>query len=207
MSKSGQDPDRVIAVLSEVDDRTLADALRQPVTACVEAGTMTLLADFQGCLVLILTTANAFGIDMGTLFADALIDRQLIDPERRDDVYLALHEALANGLMHGNLDLSSDGAESPDDFLRQAELMQERLLMADYGKRPIALACAVRGTMLEISVRDWGPGFTPPTDAAEPKRLSGRGLYLMTAHSDALRYEERGRRVVLSYNMKRPAHA
>ena len=82
--------------------------------------------------------------------------------------------------------------------------MQERLDTPSYGERPIALACAEVGATIEISIRDWGAGFVPLM-VGEPKRLSGRGLNLMAGHSDGLRHEDGGRRVVLSFN-RHPAH-
>ena len=77
MSEMHTTPDW-FSVLSEIDDRSVALALRQPATACVEAGTMGHLSEFRGCLVLIVTTARRVE-HRWSRSADAVMDRLLVD--------------------------------------------------------------------------------------------------------------------------------
>ncbi|MDI1354315.1 MAG: ATP-binding protein [bacterium] len=58
---------------------------------------------------------------------------------------------------------------------------------------------------LTFSITDEGPGFDfsnlpDPTDPANLDKVSGRGVFLMTQLSDGIKFEESGKRVLLSFN-------
>ncbi len=74
---------------------------------------------------------------------------------------LALHEALANGLVHGNLEIESDPDLTPTTFLEHAAVLESRLASPDYGRRPIELTAVLKGPVLEITVRDSGTASSP----------------------------------------------
>ncbi|MFQ5414778.1 MAG: ATP-binding protein [Phycisphaerae bacterium] len=93
-------------------------------------------------------------------------------------VKLALEEALANAVKHGNA--------------------------GDPAKR-ITIRYAVNNEKAVVIVRDEGSGFLPDAvpDPTAPERLAlpnGRGIMLMRAYVDEIRYRDRGREV---YFMKR----
>jgi sigma-B regulation protein RsbU (phosphoserine phosphatase) len=189
-----------VTVLRQVDTATLADAMRENITACVERGTEGFLSNIEGDVIMVLTTRTAFAVDIATIFTNTLIERHLLPEARRKDLKLALHEALANGLMHGNLEMPSHAGLTPEDFLEHAALMEERLNHAEYGNRPIALSAVAVGKLIEVTVSDCGKGYSPElATSLEPTRLAGRGLRLMIESCDAIRHEDEGRKVVLSY--------
>ena len=93
-------------------------------------------------------------------------------------IKLALEEALANAVKHGNRDDKD---------------------------KPITVRFAVNEEKAVIIVRDEGAGFLPDTipDPTSPERLAlpnGRGIMLMRAYMDEFLYRDRGREV---YFMKR----
>ena len=96
--------------------------------------------------------------------------------EHRADLEIALREALANAMIHGN------------DLQRA-----KRIYLRCYGNPNSAMM---------IFVRDEGPGFDP-TDVPDPRqndRLfldSGRGLLLMRELMDHVEYRKGGREVML----------
>ncbi len=204
MTISSVSNDPMTVVLPHIDDQGLGRALRRAGRACVEAGTEDFIEHIDGILVLGLTTASAFSTDAGTILADLLIERGLIDEARRSDLRLALHEALANGLLHGNLELHSHNAQTPAAFLENAALLESRLASPDYARRPIAIAISLNPSFVEIAITDSGKGYSPEFLSAPPSDRSagdrvGHGLMLLARHSDGLRFEAGGRRVILSF--------
>ena len=106
-------------------------------------------------------------------------------PEEIDDVELALREALANAILHGN--------------------------QSDPTKR-VAVACfcdceANRGLLLVV--RDEGAGFDPaevpdPTTADTIYSAHGRGIFLMRQLVDEVRYRNGGNEVELRKRREPP---
>lgn len=91
----------------------------------------------------------------------------------RLNVYLALNEALANAVRHGN-------REDP--------------------RKAIRVVVDVTARRLEIRVTDEGAGFDPeelpdPTDATNLFKASGRGVFLMRCYMDEVEYLDDGRTV------------
>ena len=101
---------------------------------------------------------------------------KVIRHEARPEIEIALREALANAVFHGN-----HGDEKKHVFVRV------------YG--------APKWGLLTL-VRDEGPGFQPENvpDPRDPDRVElshGRGIFLMHELMDALDYRKHGREVVL----------
>lgn len=96
--------------------------------------------------------------------------------ELRTDLEIALHEALANAMEHGN-----DGRA------------RRRIFLRCYG--------GPRAGIL-IAVRDEGPGFDPdavpdPRERDRRELAHGRGLFLMRELMDDVTFRRGGREVVL----------
>ncbi len=93
----------------------------------------------------------------------------------RMNVYLALNEAIANAIDHGN------AGDETKSIRIGAELTHEEL---------------------RITVSDQGPGFDPdlvadPTLPENLLRTRGRGVFLMRCYMDRVEYHDRGATVVL----------
>ena len=97
------------------------------------------------------------------------------------NIEMALHEALANAVVHGN-------HEDPDKLVY------------------VVCRCSIDGEV-SISIRDQGPGFdsrTIPDPTTPENRLCthGRGIYLMQALMDEVSFDEGG--VVVCMRKKPP---
>ena len=91
-------------------------------------------------------------------------------PEGENDVEIALREALANAIIHGN-------HENP-------------------GKH-VHVRCRCEPSEISLAIKDEGPGFdvdriSDPTAPENTKSAHGRGIYLMKALMDEVRFEEGG---------------
>jgi serine/threonine-protein kinase RsbW len=106
--------------------------------------------------------------------------------ETEDEVEIAIYEALANAVTHGN-------HENPEKQVH------------------VACLCSMDGELL-ISVRDEGEGFDSgaipdPTEAQRLLLPPGRGLHLMRALMDEVSFEENGTVVRMRKRMKAQARS
>jgi anti-sigma regulatory factor (Ser/Thr protein kinase) len=122
---------------------------------------------------------------------------------RADKVLLALHEALTNSVIHGNLEVSSALKESVDNSF--AETVARRTRDPEYGERPVDIEIRYDGTRCQWIITDQGPGFDVEAVHRQARKnanplvlASGRGLLLMHAFMDEVRYEQQGRQVFLT---------
>jgi anti-sigma regulatory factor (Ser/Thr protein kinase) len=120
-------------------------------------------------------------------------------------VVIALEEALLNAIYHGNLELSSDLKESGDG--RFEALARERRWLAPYAARRVRVAAGITPARATFVVQDEGPGFDvskvpDPTAPEFLERPSGRGILLMRALMDDVRYNATGTRCTLSISRK-----
>jgi len=124
----------------------------------------------------------------------------LYDDSESTRVGVALEEALANALYHGNLEVDSALRESEDSSYWQ--LAEERSKVEPYKSRRIHVDVAISRDDAVITIGDDGPGFDPsklpdPTDPANLEMASGRGILLMRTFMTEIRYNEKGNVVTL----------
>ena len=123
-----------------------------------------------------------------------------LDRTDRLRIGTALEEALLNALYHGNLGVRSELKEiDHDEFYRQAN---QRRVTLPWSDRRIRVQVRVTSQEMEVSIRDEGDGFDPsklpdPTDPENLDRPSGRGVMLMRAFMDEVRYNATGNEVTL----------
>jgi len=99
--------------------------------------------------------------------------------DRLTDLEIALVEALANAIKHGNADLA-----------------KRRVFLRCYGGPEVGIL---------VAVRDQGNGFDPnrvpdPRSAERVRLRNGRGLLLMRELTDHLEYRKGGREVLLRFS-------
>ena len=117
-------------------------------------------------------------------------------------VSMAIEEALANAIYHGNLEIDSElKEESSSAFWELAQERQNREPWKDRVVRIEKLVCLLG---LWITITDEGAGFNTRRIMAqtqEPMELlcSGRGLVMMRAFSNDLSFNDRGNSVTLAF--------
>lgn len=114
------------------------------------------------------------------------------------NIGVCLHEALANAVIHGNLEVASAiKNESPERF---DALVSEREKQVGFGTRQVVIKCQLTPKMLKFQVQDEGTGFDPRgVTQADPGTLfpSGRGILIMRAFMDDVRWNVQGNCVTL----------
>jgi anti-sigma regulatory factor (Ser/Thr protein kinase) len=115
-------------------------------------------------------------------------------------VSVALEEAILNAIYHGNLEISSELKENGDEPF--FALARERQGLAPYCSRSVRIVSRVTPKRATFVIADEGPGFdvngvNDPTDDIGVFRASGRGILLMRAFMDDVRYNTTGNRVTM----------
>jgi DNA-binding response OmpR family regulator len=139
---------------------------------------------------------------------DRLIPMGFASPANIDVIAMAIHEALANALEHGNLELDSSlkgdllVAEDPYTKLREARMADPR-----YAERLIEVRLALDTERFELEISDEGPGFdtsrlTLPPPGSDLAPHFGRGLPLIQLVMDEVHYNEKGNQVRLVLRRK-----
>jgi CheY-like chemotaxis protein len=124
----------------------------------------------------------------------------LFDETEQTRIGMALREALANAIEHGNLEASSKLRE--DDETVYHRLLAERRQQPPYCDRRVFVAAEESRQGVTYTIRDEGPGFDPstlpdPTDPANLERISGRGLLLIHAFMDEVRHNATGNEITM----------
>jgi anti-sigma regulatory factor (Ser/Thr protein kinase) len=142
-----------------------------------------------------------------TLTVDFLIQRArqcgAVQPARANRLMIALHEALTNSVIHGNLGISSELKERGDQAF--AEAVASRCADPAFASRVVEVQASYDGAVGRWVFRDQGAGFDFPgtlhrleNEEPDPLQPSGRGLFLIRAFTDEMRYEEGGRKLTLT---------
>lgn len=132
---------------------------------------------------------------------DRLIPMGFASPANIDVIAMAIHEALANALEHGNLELDSSlkgdlfVAEDPYTKLREARMADPR-----FAERLIEVRLALDTERFELEISDEGPGFdtsrlTLPPPGSDLAPHFGRGLPLIQLVMDEVHFNEKGNQV------------
>lgn len=126
---------------------------------------------------------------------------RLADPSGLVLLGVALHEALTNAILHGNLELDSSLRET--DEKAYYRLSQERRSQAPYVDRRVNVITRFTRAEMTFRVIDEGPGFDPntlpdPTDPSNLGKVSGRGLLLIQTFMDRVQHNERGNEILMA---------
>jgi len=125
---------------------------------------------------------------------------EVCDESDRTRIGVALEEALANALYHGNLEVGSE-LRGEDDRAYHA-LVVRRSQQPPYRDRRIHVEVTMSRHDATFVIQDEGSGFDPstlpdPTDPANLEKASGRGLLLMQTFMDEVVYNQIGNAVTL----------
>lgn len=121
---------------------------------------------------------------------------------RAGKLLVALHEALSNAIVHGNLELSSALKEQGDDAFARA--LVERVADDRLSSRAVDVKVECDASRCRWVITDEGAGFDVEavlrrheSDDPEVILASGRGILIMKSFLDEVRWEQGGRRLVL----------
>ncbi len=191
---------------SYVSKRTLPDKLlrtiRRVLTVASHRRTHSRLMQCMAesrCSFVLENDAGLF-VPLVTQLQETVAQFELCDETERTRIGVALEEALANSLYHGNLEVGSgkDEKYGEEFFTLAAQRTQE----PPYTDRRIYVEATVSRHRAVFTVRDGGRGFDPselpdPTDPENLERVSGRGVLLMRTFMDEVTYNDVGNSVTM----------
>jgi CheY-like chemotaxis protein len=134
------------------------------------------------------------------LFREDLESLKFGDETTRMRVTVALQEALANALFHGNLEVSSDLRQ--DDERKFFALAAERREQPPFRERRVHIHAAINHDVIVYTIRDEGPGYDTaaadrPIDPEDLMRIGGRGLLLIRAFMDEVTHNDKGNQITM----------
>jgi anti-sigma regulatory factor (Ser/Thr protein kinase) len=124
----------------------------------------------------------------------------LFDEVTENRVAMAVHEAILNGMHHGNLELDS-GLRQGDETAYQ-RLAAVRGRSEPYCSRRVHVQARFDPSAVVFVVRDEGCGFVPaalpdPTEPPCRDQASGRGLLLIRCFMDEVTFNSTGNEITL----------
>ncbi len=168
--------------VAALSDQTILDLIRQ----ALNTG-----------LYVSFTTVTANELDLTGEVLEAINQRCPLTQDSHDNIELALHEALSNALLHGNLQMNGLDSLRIDALERFSLDLKGRITNPDLANRRVDVVCAFEDDAVVIDVIDQGAGFVFK-QAIEPK-ASGRGFSLIEASCQSFRLLEGGRRVSMRF--------
>jgi anti-sigma regulatory factor (Ser/Thr protein kinase) len=127
------------------------------------------------------STRDAAQRPLAADLCEELRERGALDGLDDVAVEIALHEAIANAVQHGNLELGSALRDTVPGQGTYAGYLAARLNEPRFGDRTVHIHARWKPGCLCLSVTDEGRGYSPQdsVDALGGRKCSGRGLFLI----------------------------
>jgi CheY-like chemotaxis protein len=130
---------------------------------------------------------------------------KLCDETGRVQVGVALEEAIANALYHGNLELSSEQLSELGYDLNHGDepnLVEQRKMQPPYKDRRIRVDAVFDRREVRFTIKDEGPGFNhasipDPSDVLASEGGGSRGVTHMRLFMDHVQFNSQGNEVTL----------
>lgn len=210
-------PKDLILLTDKMTDETLSQMLSLPIKSILDAQSMDdsihdflkMKKDegFDGELSFLLTCPVLYACDVARIFVDALKKRLNLNDDRASDIHMALHEAIVNGLIHGNLQIGSEYRQSARLFVEYGRLLTKRLKDPAYARKSIAICACWNKSKLVIKIKDEGAGYVIKDSLytqsfPNQHKKSGRGLLFIAGLADSCTIDDFGREMNLSFDLK-----
>lgn len=182
-----------------ISQETIIEGLRHTAHAFVEPGCKPPRRSPGLCVVV--RTDTAFRLPLAAIVLDAVRRHADVDGAQCDSIELALHEAVANAVMHGNLEIDNNGRDGVAHYTGFCCDIDNRLNDPRVAGRSVTINAWWTNHRLWFAVGDEGSGFTGHADAPALEQLHGRGMLLMRELAQSVRWNQRRRRMILSFSI------
>lgn len=210
-------PDHLTLIADKFEDVRLSELFSLPVECIIDAQSMSeSINDFieksrfeelPHSFSFLLTCPVIYNCDVARIFVNALNQRINLTGDRAAGIHLALHEAIVNGLIHGNLDISSEYRQSARLFMEYGRILSERLNDPAYARKSLSISAAWDNTKLRLKIRDEGAGYVIRDNfynrsLSNVKNKTGRGLLFIAGIADSCTIDDFGREMNLTFDLK-----
>jgi hypothetical protein len=202
-AQGGGEP--ALMVVRVADEGALRAALAPPNGGLIEWPPTMTVADMCAALdatalptlALRLTTASALRLDIARQLVEALDLRVTWSRQTRDNVQLALHEAVSNAVVHGNLGLPGMARRRLGDLGTFAESLRARLAEPELAARTVSVDVYCLDGSVMAAVQDEGDGHEGVSSVAV--QAHGRGLQIIAALAHSIQFSHGGRRIEMEF--------
>lgn len=146
-----------------------------------------------------LSTATANEVHLAGRIVSAITTRRPLEEAQRDDMELALHEAISNAVVHGNLQVAGMKGLSVDALDRFSLALAARMADPAFAGRRVEVACWLEPNSAVIEVSDEGSGFERAEKSDHKPDASGRGLDLIAVIAQSIELLDHGRRIRMRF--------
>lgn len=202
-----------VVIGNDVSEERLKEILKMPIACIIDANaTKKSIVDFVAqqqtrkhpySLSFLLTGPMVYKYDVGFVFTNALQQRRKFSDDRKKAIHLAVHEALVNGLFHGNLQLSSSMRQDVVGFVSYLDLVARRLNTPEYAQKAMSICSVWNNKRLEIKIKDEGVGYSLEQilkrNSGDVSSKSGRGLQIIAHAVDSCTIDNYGKEITLSF--------
>lgn len=210
-------PPNTTLVMDDFTDSRLSKLIREPFSRIIDAQAMDdSIADFmtknvsdeaQGSFAILLTCPAIYECDVARVFVDILNQRLKLTKDRAAGIHLALHEAIVNGLIHGNLDIGSEYRQSVRLFMEYGRILSERLKDPSYARKSLSISAVWDVSKVAVKIRDEGAGYVIRDNfynrsLSNVKNKTGRGLLFIAGIADSCTIDDFGREINLTFDLK-----
>lgn len=202
-----------LAYWDGLSEQSLRAAMSPPVLHCIEYDLVDQIADItlnkrtSGQLGLVVTTRSAYRHFVARAFVEAMASRIPLLDDLRERAHTAVHEALMNAVLHGNLGISSADRESLSALMETEMRIEALLTLPRLALSVVRIEAIWNSTTLHVRISDSGDGFQRPESGslrdrpANENAASGRGLSIMAAICDRVVLLDGGRSIKLGFRL------
>jgi anti-sigma regulatory factor (Ser/Thr protein kinase) len=192
--------------LDVTDPIDIRNALRSAKGCFIESGCKHPGHRTPGLRVIV-RTETAFRLPLAAILLGVVAERVPIPDEHGPAIELALHEAVANAVMHGNLEIAKGSRSNLDDYGHFCLELERCLLDPVARARRVIVTAWWTSKRLYFAVSDEGQGFAFREQSSVDDAPHGRGLRLMRDLAQTVHWNQRQRRVILTFPMASDAAA
>lgn len=201
---NAEDEDAILIAITAPDEARLNAALIPPRKACIELALE--MPSFPpeelprmtgNDLFLSVRTETAANNPIAHIFIKALSVRVSLGDARQEELETAIHEAISNAILHGNLEVKAKA----DDFENYYNDYTAKLGNPLYGNRRVTIASRWTDDSILVLVADQGKGYkhSGSKQTEDGEAYSGRGLFLIQSLAESFELGDDGRSVEMRF--------
>lgn len=206
-ANSGGESPLAICRFACADEDDFIRVLGQPYRHFHEAGNLELPhiqpeiiaedADFS----IAITSATAYRLPVAKYIAQHLTSHFTLPHNMQIALHTCLHEAIANAVTHGNLELHSDH-KCLNAMHTHYQTIEMRLNDPYYAARLVRIRAGVIADSFTVSISDEGKGYVPE-DVQQPNlpagSVHGIGLFIVKALAHDVQVRDEGRTLQMAF--------
>ncbi|HYD30465.1 MAG TPA: ATP-binding protein [Azospirillaceae bacterium] len=206
-------PDRVFLLMGPAPEDAIDDRFAQSYAAWIEVAdyaddeVIHLIDEAMSADIFAsLTTHTAGGLDLAGRMVGAIARHRALPQVKREDMELALHEAITNAVVHGNLQVDGMKGLSVSALDRFAADLTARMADPAFASRRVEVLISFQDQGAVVEITDQGIGFRgrrkskpATTTTTTTAKASGRGLHLIAAIAQSYELLDNGRRIRMRF--------